>query len=95
MLVIKGGSAAVATASEVRRNLKQMFEQARTTRVYVTNDGELVGGIVSPEMMAILDEILSDHEMGTIAAQRLDDVRSGKTQLLDEDVFWSTVDASR
>lgn len=95
MLVIKGGSAAVATASEVRRNLKQMFEQARTTRVYVTNDGELVGGIVSPQMMEMLDELLIDHEMGEVAASRLAAIRLDDSRLLDEDEFWSQIESKR
>jgi len=55
-----------------------MFEQSRTTRVYVTNDGELVGGIISPEMMQILDEVLADREAGEVAAERLAAIRSGE-----------------
>lgn len=89
MLVIKGRDAAVATASEVRRNLRKMFEQARTTRVYVTNDGELVGGIISPEMMEILDEVLADRAAGEIAAERLAAIRSGEARLVDENEFWN------
>lgn len=89
MLVIKGSNAAVATTTEVRRNLKDVLEQARTARVYVTNDGELVGGIVSAEMMEFLDEILSDREMALVAEQRLAAIRSGEDTLLDEDEFWT------
>ncbi len=89
MLEIKSGSAAVATTTEVRRNLKAMFDRAKTTRVYVTNDGELVGGIVSPEMMDILDEALADREMVRIAGERLEEIRSGRQKLINEDEFWS------
>lgn len=89
MLVIKGSNAAVATTTEVRRNLKDVLEQARTSRVYVTNDGELVGGIVSAEMMELLDEVLSDREMARVAEQRLAAARSGEDTLLDEDEFWT------
>jgi PHD/YefM family antitoxin component YafN of YafNO toxin-antitoxin module len=76
MLEIKSAGAAVATTTEVRRNLKAMFDRAKTTRVYVTNDGELVGGIVSPEMMEILDEALADREIVRIAGERLEAIRS-------------------
>lgn len=89
MLVIKGSNAAVATTTEVRRNLKDVLEQARTSRVYVTNDGELVGGIVSAEMMELLDEILADREITRVAEQRLGAIRSGEDTLLDEDEFWT------
>jgi prevent-host-death family protein len=89
MLVIKGSNAAVATTTEVRRNLKDVLEQARTARVYVTNDGELVGGIVSAEMMELLDEILSDREMTRVAEKRLTAIRSGEDTLVDEDEFWT------
>lgn len=89
MLVIKGSNAAVATTTEVRRNLKDVLEQARTSRVYVTNDGELVGGIVSAEMMELLDEVLADREMARVAEQRLEAIHSGQDTLLDEDDFWT------
>jgi prevent-host-death family protein len=89
MLVIKGSNAAVATTTEVRRNLKDVLEQARTSRVYVTNDGELVGGIVSAEMMELLDEVLADREMARVAGQRLEAIHSGQDTLLDEDDFWT------
>ncbi len=89
MLVISKGNAAVATTTEVRNNLKKMFDQAKSARVYVTNDGALVGGIVSPEMMEILDEALAEREMAAVAANRLGEIRAGKQALLDEDEFWS------
>jgi prevent-host-death family protein len=89
MLVIKGSNAAVATTTEVRRNLKDVLEQARTSRVYVTNDGELVGGIVSAEMMELLDEVLADREMARVAGQRLEAIHAGQDTLLDEDDFWT------
>lgn len=89
MLVIKGSNAAVATTTEVRRNLKDVLEQARTARVYVTNDGELVGGIISVEMMQLLDEVLADREMARVAEQRLAAIRAGEDSLLDEAEFWT------
>ncbi len=89
MLVISKGNAAVATTTEVRNNLKKMFDQAKSARVYVTNDGALVGGIVSPEMMEILDEALAEREMAAVAGNRLGEIRAGKQALLDEDEFWS------
>lgn len=89
MLVISKGNAAVATTTEVRNNLKKMFDQAKSARVYVTNDGALVGGIVSPEMMEILDEALAERDMAVVAGNRLGEIRAGKQALLDEDEFWS------
>jgi prevent-host-death family protein len=91
MLVIKGSNAAVATTTEVRRNLKDVLEQAKTARVYITNDGELVGGIVSADMMELLDEVLADRELARVAERRLKAIRSGEQKLLDEDEFWSRV----
>jgi PHD/YefM family antitoxin component YafN of YafNO toxin-antitoxin module len=88
MLVIKGGDAAVATTTEVRRNLKDILQQARSTRVYVTNDGELVGGIISPELMELLDELLADREMARVAGARLAAAERDESRLLDEDDFW-------
>lgn len=89
MLVIKGSNAAVATTTEVRRNLKDILEQAKTARVYITSDGELVGGIVGADMMELLDEILADRELTRVAERRLKAIRSGEQKLLDEDEFWS------
>lgn len=95
MLVIKGSNAAVATTTEVRRNLKDVLAQARTARVYVTNDGELVGGIISAEMMGLLDEVLADREMALQAEHRLAAIRSGEDALLDEDEFWARAGLER
>ncbi|HET6231677.1 MAG TPA: hypothetical protein VFE05_16505 [Longimicrobiaceae bacterium] len=89
MLKIKGSQATVATTSEVRRNLKTIFEEARTSRVFVTSDGELVGGIIGPEMMEILDEALADRELVEVSSRRLAEIRAGKQKLLDEDEFWA------
>jgi hypothetical protein len=89
MLTIKAGAATVATTTEVRRNLKGVFEIAREQRVFVTNDGELVGGIISPEMMEILDEALAERELARAADVRLQKVRAGKQRLVDEEEFWT------
>jgi PHD/YefM family antitoxin component YafN of YafNO toxin-antitoxin module len=89
MVLTNAGNAVIATTTEVRRNLKNVLEQAREKRVLVTSDGELVGGIVSPEMLEILDEALSDAYLVSVAEERFRALEEGRDELIDADEFWA------
>lgn len=62
MLVIKHPGAAVVTTTEAKRDLPGAFRVAEKMRVYVTKDGQPIGGLVSLEMMALLEQALAERE---------------------------------
>lgn len=62
MFVIKAPGAAIVTTSEAKRDLPGTFKVAEQTRVYVTKDGQPIGGLVSMEMMALLEQALAERE---------------------------------
>lgn len=93
MFVIRAPGAAVVTTSEAKRDIPGTFRVAENHRVYVTKDGQPIGGMVSMEMMALLEEALADRDMAAVAGQRFDAVRSGADALLDADDFFAAADA--
>ena len=68
MLLINAPGAAVVTTTEVKRDVPGTFKVAESHRVYVTKDGQPIGGIVSVAIMELLEEALSDRQMASIAA---------------------------
>ncbi len=62
MLVIKQPGAAVVTTTEAKRDLPGTFKVAEKMRVYVTKDGQPIGGLVSMAMMAVLEQALAEAE---------------------------------
>lgn len=93
MFVIKAPGAAVVTTSEAKRDIPGTFKVAENHRVYVTKDGQPIGGMVSMAMMALLEEALADRQMATVAAQRLAAVRDGSEELVEIDDFLGAADA--
>ncbi|MDP1891567.1 MAG: hypothetical protein Q8K55_11805 [Gemmatimonadaceae bacterium] len=62
MLIINHPGAAVITTTEAKRDLPGTFKVAEKMRVYVTKDGQPIGGLVSLEMMALLEQALAERE---------------------------------
>ncbi len=62
MLVIRQPDAAVVTTTEAKRDLPGTFKVAEKMRVYVTKDGQAIGGLVSLEMMALLELAIAERE---------------------------------
>lgn len=62
MLVIKQPGAAVVTTTEAKRDLPGAFKVAEKMRVYVTKDGQPIGGLVSLDMMSLLEQALAERE---------------------------------
>lgn len=87
------GSAAFATMSELKNHAKRTIEKAQERPVYLLRDGEPVGGIVSIEMLEVLQDVLEDRYISDVAQQRLQALRDGTDNLLDEDEFWARADA--
>lgn len=87
------GSAAFATMGELKNRAKQTIEKAQERPVYVLRDGEPVGGIVSIEMLELLQDVLEERYVSDRARQRLQSLREGSDDLLDEDEFWARADA--
>ncbi len=94
MFVINAPGAAVVTTSEAKRDIPGTFKVAENHRVYVTKDGQPIGGMVSMAMMGLLEEALADRQMTTVASRRLDAIREGSDQLLEADDFFAAADAS-
>jgi hypothetical protein len=93
MLVIDAPGAAVVTTSEVKKDLPGTFRLAKERRVYVTADGQPIGGIVGMETMQLLEEFLPDLELFAHATSRLAAIRRGDDVLLDEDDFRARAEA--
>jgi hypothetical protein len=68
-------------------------EKAQEKPVYLLRAGEPVGGIVSIEMLELLQDVLEDRYISDAAQQRLQQLRDGTEELLDEDDFWARADA--
>jgi prevent-host-death family protein len=87
------GPAVIATVSELKAKTKESLGAASRGPVYVVRDGQPVAGIVSIEMMAVLEEALEDRRLAGIAAKRMNSIRSGEDTLLEEGEFWNAVEA--
>ncbi len=93
MLVITAPGAAVVTTTEVKRDIPGAFKVAEEHRVYVTKDGQPIGGLVSMAMMELLEEALADRQIGAVASRRLEALRAGADELMDADDFFTKADA--
>jgi len=87
------GSAAFATMGDLKNRLRETIEKAKDRPVFLLRDGEPVGGLVSMQMMEILQEALEDLYIADVARKRLDAARAGRDELLDEEEFWTEADA--
>lgn len=87
------GSAAFATMGDLKTRAKQTIQKAQEKPVYLLRDGEPVGGIVSIEMMELLQDVLEERYISDLAQQRLQALRAGTDELLDDDDFWARADA--
>ena len=94
MLVIDAPRAAVVSTTEVKKDVRGAFKTAESYRVYVTKDGQPIGGIISMAMMGILEDALENLQMAGIATDRLAAVRTGADTLLDADDFFAQADAA-
>lgn len=92
MLLIDAPGAAVLTTTEVKKDLPGTFKVAQDHRVYVTKDGQPIGGIVSMAMMEFLEAMLVERQMVHIAERRLEAIRSGDDELLEADDFFAQAD---
>lgn len=95
MFQVFGPLAVIATVSELKTRMKETLNAARRAPVYLVRDGQPVAGIVSMEMMSVLEEALEDRRLARVAGERLDAIRSREDALLDEDAFWTAVEARR
>ena len=93
MFSVKAPFAAVVTSTELKQDVRGAFKLAEAHRVYVTKDGQPIGGLISMKMMAILDEVLSDRRLGKIAAKRLAAIQAGRDTLIDEKDFFVQAEA--
>jgi PHD/YefM family antitoxin component YafN of YafNO toxin-antitoxin module len=89
MFIVNAPLAAILTATELKQDVRGAFTAAEQHRVYVTKDGQPIGGLVSMEMMEILEETLADRQLAAIAAERLAAVDAGTDDLLDEKEFFA------
>ena len=87
------GSAAFATMGDLKMRARQTIEAAQEKPVYLLRDGEPVGGIVSVRMIEFMNDMLEEQYISEVAGQRLQAIRDGKDELLDEDEFWRRAEA--
>jgi PHD/YefM family antitoxin component YafN of YafNO toxin-antitoxin module len=89
MFAVIGPSAVIATVSELKTKMKETLMAAERSPVYLVRDGQAVAGIISMDMMAVLQEALEDRRIAQIASGRLDAIQGGEDALIDEDAFWA------
>jgi PHD/YefM family antitoxin component YafN of YafNO toxin-antitoxin module len=82
----------VCSKSDLKNQTRQTVEKAQEKPVYVIRDGQPVAGIVSMEMMELLLDTLEDRHITAIASDRLQAIRKGAEELLDEESFWARAD---
>lgn len=87
------GSAAFATMGDLKNRARETVEKAQEKPVYLLRDGEPIGGIVSMAMLDLLQDVLEDRYVSSVAEQRLQAIRDGGDALIDEDEFWQRADA--
>jgi uncharacterized FAD-dependent dehydrogenase len=92
MLKVRGPEAAITSVTDLKKEIKETFETAQEMPVYVTSGNRHVGTIISPEMTELLVEALADRALYDVASSRLEAIRAGEDQLLDEDDFWAHAD---
>ncbi|MGH2361940.1 MAG: hypothetical protein ACRDGM_15550 [bacterium] len=90
-----GGASQVATISELKKQTKKTLAASKDAPVYVLSDGKPVAAVVSLETVDLANEALENRRLGRIAARRLESIRSGKEELLDEGEFWAAVKKRR
>lgn len=93
MFVIKQAGIGMATMSDLKTQAKQTLAAAQDARIYVLNDGKPVAGIVSLEIMSLVEDLLEDQALAKVAQERVTAVESGSEALLDEDDFFAQADA--
>jgi prevent-host-death family protein len=86
------GSAAVATVSELRRDVGRTVEAAHQAPVYLTSDGKPVAAMVSVELLDEIFGLLEDVDDARVAAARLERLRTARSTLLGEEEFWAKVE---
>lgn len=88
------GSAAFATMGDLKSRARETVEKAQEKPVYLLRDGEPIGGIVSLEMLELLQDVLEDRYISSVAERRLQAIRDEQDGLLDADDFWARADAA-
>jgi hypothetical protein len=95
MFIVNAPLAAVVTATELKQDVRGAFTVAEEHRVYVTKDGQPIGGLVSMELMEILEEALADRQLAAIAVERFAAVKAGTDVLLDEKEFFARASSKK
>ena len=83
----------MATMSDLKTQAKQTLAATKDARIYLLNDGKPVAGLVSLELMGILEEVLEDRALAHVAMQRHAAIESGEDMLLEEDEFFAAAES--
>jgi PHD/YefM family antitoxin component YafN of YafNO toxin-antitoxin module len=92
------GPALVKTTTEIRGSIKETFEEAQETLVYVTSNSDPVGAVIGLKHLKLLEEAIEKQEterLAAIAEDRFRRLREGTEELLDENEFWASVPRPR
>jgi hypothetical protein len=88
------GSATFATMDDLKNRVRETLEKAQEKPVYLLRDGEPIGGVVSLEMLELLQDVLEGRYISSVAEQRLQGIREEQDDMLDADDFWAHADAA-
>lgn len=92
MFVIKQAGIGMASMSDLKSNAKQTLAATKDARIYVLNDGKPVAGLVSLEVMAMIEEFIEDRALTQVAMERHAAIEAGDDALLEEDAFFAAAD---
>lgn len=92
MFVIKQAGIGMASMSDLKTHAKQTLAATKDARIYVLNDGKPIAGLVSLDLMAMLEELIEDRALAQVAMERHAAVEAGTEELLDEAEFFAAAD---
>lgn len=92
MFVIKQAGIGIATMSDLKTHAKQTLAATKDARIYVLNDGKPIAGLVSLELMAMIEEFIEDRALAQVAMERHAAIEAGDDALLEEDEFFAAAD---
>jgi hypothetical protein len=86
------GSAAFVAVGDLQSRAGEIVEKAQEKPVYLLRAGEPIGCIVSLEMLDLVQDVLEDRYISSVAGQRLQAIRKEQNGLVDEEEFWARAD---
>lgn len=77
---------ASVSKEDLATHTAEVLSTVQRSALYVTQDGRPVAGIVSLDIMSVIEEVLEDEALSAVTKDRIEAVENGEA-LLDEEEF--------